>query len=109
MRTTSLFGGRILDLYTRMDLVTLQRKDVQTKLKRMSGTLLGDRVWNEFQDIVRQSSIIVEILSQGSFLASFFRSQENGLVLAAICLFPPIVKGIISADYFSGGNLLFTL
>jgi hypothetical protein len=61
-----------------MDLVTLQRKDVQSKLSKTTTTFLGDAIWQSFVGLMEQITSILEVASQGWFLASFFRTQENG-------------------------------
>jgi hypothetical protein len=86
-----------------MDLVTLQRKDVQSKLNKTTDTFLGDRVWKDFGELVGQTTGLLEIGSQGWFLANFFRTQENGWILAAVCVLPQITRGLMYSDDFGGG------
>ncbi|KAG8808166.1 hypothetical protein FRC17_004076 [Serendipita sp. 399] len=95
-------GARLFDAYTRMDLVTLQRKDVQTKLSLMSNTFLGDNVWKQFCELIRQLTGIAEVASQGWFLIQFFRSQDNGFVLASVCILPQIIKALLYTDELGG-------
>lgn len=101
-RISKLCGSQLLDAYTRMDLVTLQRKDVQSKLRKTTNTFLGDNIWREFTSLVGQFSSIMEIASQGYFLLNFFRSQENGWALAAVCVLPQVIQGILYNDEFGG-------
>jgi hypothetical protein len=61
-----------------MDLVTLQRKDVQSKLSKTTHTFLGDAIWRSFVELMEQITSILEVASQGWFLANFFKTQENG-------------------------------
>ena len=89
-----------------MDLVTLQRKDVQSKIRKTSITFLGDNVWREFTSLIGQCSGVMEVASQGYFLFNFFRSQQNGWVLAAVCVLPQIIQGILYTDEFGGGEYI---
>lgn len=86
-----------------MDLVTLQRKDVQNKLNKTSSTILGDSVWKNFSEMVGQVTGLLEIGSQGYFLFNFFRSQENGWLLAGICVLPRVLQGFMYSDKLGGG------
>ncbi|KAG8795173.1 hypothetical protein FRC17_008175, partial [Serendipita sp. 399] len=96
-------GTQLFEAYTGLDLVTLQRKDVQTKLNYMSGTFLGDQIWQQFGDLFRQITSLAEIVSQGYFLFNFFRSQDNGTVLASVCILPQIFKALLYTDAFGAG------
>jgi len=87
-----------------MDLVTLQRKDVQSKLNKTTQTFLGDRIWPDFGELVSQITGMLEILSQGWFLANFFSAQENGWALAAVCVLPQVARGLMYSDDFGGGK-----
>ncbi|KAG8788782.1 hypothetical protein FRC16_001316 [Serendipita sp. 398] len=95
-------GTRLLDAYTRMDMVTLQRKDVQTKLRSMSQSMLGDSVWKQFTGLINQLGGLAEIASKGIFLVQFFRRQENGLALAIVSIFPQIVQALMYTDELGG-------
>jgi hypothetical protein len=86
-----------------MDLTTLQRKDVQSKLNKTTETFLGDRIWKDFGDLINQATGMLEIGSQGWFLTNFFRTQENGWVLAAMCMLPQVIRGVMYNDDFGGG------
>jgi hypothetical protein len=85
-----------------MDLVTLQRKEVQSRLKRMSYTFIGDAMWYKYSDIMKQMFIIVEVLSQGWFLGNFFSQQDNGWTLAAVSVLPQLLRGLLHSDPFGG-------
>ncbi|KAG9043686.1 hypothetical protein FS842_001733, partial [Serendipita sp. 407] len=91
-------GTRLLDAYTRMDLVTLQRKDVQKKLNAMSDSFLGGCIWEEFTQLVGQMAGLAEVASQGAFLVQFFRSQQNGLALSLVCILPQIAQVLLYRD-----------
>lgn len=91
-----------------MDLVTLQRKDVQSKLFKTSSTFIGDCVWSNFIEIMDQMLVLVEVLSQGFFLGNFFKEQENGWLLAAVCIMPQIVRGLMYTDEFGGGRTILS-
>jgi hypothetical protein len=91
-----------------MDLVTLQRKDVQSKFKKMSSTLLGDTIWREFRQLVEQFTGLVDMASQAWFLISFFMSQQNGRALAAVCIMPQVVQRLLYSSMFNGGAFKFT-
>ncbi|KIM29074.1 hypothetical protein M408DRAFT_127791 [Serendipita vermifera MAFF 305830] len=85
-----------------MDLITLQRKDVQSKLNKTTETFLGDRIWSDFGELVSQGTGLLEIGSQAYFLANFFRAQENGWALAAVCVLPQVTRGLMYSDDFGG-------
>ncbi|PVF98309.1 P-loop containing nucleoside triphosphate hydrolase protein [Serendipita vermifera] len=95
-------GLKLLDAYTRMDLVTLQRKDVQSKFNKMSSTIMGDLVWREFGELVEQITGLIDMASQASFLISFFMTQENGKSLAVVCILPQVVQRLLYDNWFNG-------
>lgn len=90
-----------------MDLATLQRKDVQFKMEKMSSYLIGDIVWEKFVDIVTQILVFVEIISRGLFLLEFFGHQENGWMLVAVCVLSPMVTMLAQTSHFGGGKSTF--
>ena len=96
-------SAQLLEAYTSFDLVTLQRKDVQSKLNKTTETFLGDRIWSDFGELISQVTGLLEIGSQGWFLANFFRAQENGWALAAVCVLPQVARGLMYSDDFGGG------
>jgi hypothetical protein len=86
-----------------MDLITLQRKDVQSKLNKTTEIFLGDRIWKDFRELIGQATGLLDIVSQGWFLANFFRTQENGWILAAVCVLPHVARNLMYSDDFGGG------
>jgi hypothetical protein len=104
-RVESHCGAKLLDAYTRMDLVTLQRKDVQSRIRKMTDTFVGDAVWDKYHAILDHMLVIVEVLSQGLFLLNFFKQQDNGWMLAAVCVLPQLVKALLWNDQFGGGTV----
>lgn len=65
---------------------------------------MGDAIWSKFQELLAQSLFIVEALSQGWFLANFFKQQENGWFLAVVCVGPQIFRVLLHTDEFGGGE-----
>ncbi|PVF98444.1 hypothetical protein CPB86DRAFT_814816 [Serendipita vermifera] len=99
---TKLAGSRMIDAVTQMDLRTLQRKDVQSKLKKMTYKIPGDTVWNAFTEIMEHLIGLVDVISQATFLLMFFISQENGYSLALVSVFPQVLNNILDKNIVFG-------
>ncbi|PVF98440.1 P-loop containing nucleoside triphosphate hydrolase protein [Serendipita vermifera] len=101
-QVTRLSASRMIDVVTQMDLRTLQRKDVQSKIKKMTYRILGDNVWNEFTEVLFQLTGLVDVLGQALFFFAFFLRQENGYPLLLVCLLPQLLENLLDKNITSG-------
>jgi hypothetical protein len=96
----------MIDVLTRMDLRTLQRKDVQSKLMKMTHKTLGDNIWDEFIEILQQLTGLIDVISQAVFLITFFFNQENGYSLMLVCLLPHLLSSMFDQNVLRGGTYI---
>jgi hypothetical protein len=89
-----------------MDLHTLQRKDVQSKLMKMTNKTLGDNVWNEFIEILQQLTGLIDVISQVVFLFTFFFNQGNGYSMLLVCLLPRLLEHMLDQNILRGGTYI---
>jgi hypothetical protein len=89
-----------------MDLVTLQRKDVETTMKSSSSGMIGENMWQNYQHVVGQITIFFEVASRAYFLFNFFRRQENGWQLAIVCALSPVITVLSYMNVIGDGKIL---
>ncbi|PVF98445.1 P-loop containing nucleoside triphosphate hydrolase protein [Serendipita vermifera] len=97
-----LAASHMIDICTRMDLRTLQRRDVQATLRKMTDRTLGDNVWNEFISMLQQLMGLVDVASQAIFFVTFFLNHENGFSLMLACLLPQLLENLLNRSIYRG-------
>jgi len=103
-RTARMAGERLVEMYARLDLLTLQSDDVKEKLAQMSQPVLGGGMFSNLAEVVQGVSPLWSTLVQYLLILSHFAREPEGPTLIAICLSSFLMLSYLNASAYGASE-----
>ena len=99
-RTIRMAGERLVDLYARLDLPTLQSEDTKEKLTQLSYPVLGGGMFTNLSEVINDLLPIWSTLLQFLLIFLHFARTPQGPTLIVICLSSFLTLSYLYANYY---------
>ena len=104
-RTTRMAGERLVEMYARLDdLATLQRDDVQDKLRQLSYPILGGNMFSNLSGVTDALFPLWSTLLQFLLIFLHFVREPEGPAIIAICLSSFLVLSYLYANAYNSSE-----
>lgn len=97
-------GERLVELYARLDLPTLQSDEVKEKLVQVSYPVIGGGIFSSLADITGGVLPLCSTLLQFLMLLSHFAREPEGPTLIVVCLSSCLLLSYQYANTYSASE-----
>ena len=103
-RTTRMAGGRLVEMYARLDLLTLQSEEVKEKLAQVSHPVLGGNIFDNLSQAITGLLPLWSTSLQFFLILMHFAREPEGPMLMAICLSSFLTISYMCTSNYSSGE-----